>query len=144
MTADEQTIRELVAQMEAAWNAGDSVGFASHFTDDASFIHIYGGQLDGRPAIEAAHRQIFDTIYQGSLNKYSVEGIRFIRPDVAIVLVRAHLKFQTNGEAREIHARPTLVASKENGRWRVAAFQNTQVSEMPGAIQAATGAGIVS
>ena len=136
MTADEQAISEIVRQLEAAWNAGDSISFASHFTDDASFIHIYRGQLDGRVAIEAAHRQIFDTIYRGSHNDYTLQGIRFIRPDVAMALVRAHLRFQAGDEAREIHARPAMVASKDNGRWRIVAFQITAVSEMPGAIKA--------
>ena len=136
MTIDEGAIRELVKQLEAAWNAGDSISRASHFTDDAIFIHIFGGQLDGRVAIEAVHRQIFDTTYRGSLNNYSLQRIRFIRPDVAIVLVRAHLKFQAGDEAREIHARPTMVASKENGRLQIVAFQNTNISEMPVAAHA--------
>jgi len=54
MTKDEQAISQIVTQLEAAWNAGDSLKWASHFKNDASFIHIYGGQLDERGAIEAA------------------------------------------------------------------------------------------
>lgn len=136
MTADEQAIRTMVGQLEAAWNAGDSIGFASPFTDDATFIHIFGGEIDGRVAIEAIHRQIFDTLYEGSHNSYTVLGIRFVRPDVAIAYIRAHLKFSEGGEPREIHARPTMVATKENGKWRLVAFQNTRISEMPGAAKA--------
>ena len=66
MTTDEQALSQIVAKLEEAWNAGDSAAFASYFTDDATFIHIFGGQLDGRTAIQAIHRQIFDTIYKGS------------------------------------------------------------------------------
>ena len=133
MTTDEQAISNLVGQLEAAWNEGESISFASHFTDDASFIHIYGGQIDGRIAIEGLHRQIFDTVYKGSRNNYTLQDIRFVRPDVAIALIRAHLKFYERGEAREIQARPTMVAVMENGKWQVAAFQNTRISEMPAA-----------
>jgi uncharacterized protein (TIGR02246 family) len=133
VSPDEGALSELVGKLETAWNAADSVSWASHFTDDAIFIHIFGGQHDGRAAIEASHRRNFDTIYRASLNHFTVQEIRFLRPDVAIVLVRAHLKYQVGGEAREIHARPTLVALKDNGRWKIAAFQNTGIAEIPAA-----------
>ncbi len=135
MTNDEQAISEMVSQLEAAWNAGDSLKWASHFTNDASFIHIYGGQLDGRRAIEAAHRAIFDTIYKSSHNSYTLEQIRFIRPDVALAVIRAHLEFYEGSERREINARPTLLAVNDNGTWQVAAFQNTRISELPAAMR---------
>jgi uncharacterized protein (TIGR02246 family) len=139
MTADEQALSQIVTKLEEAWNAGDSAAFASYFTDDASFIHIFGGQLDGRTAIQAIHRQIFDTIYKGSRNRFTLQRIRFIRSDVAIVYVQAHLKFQEGGEPREIQARPTMTAVKENGNWQVVAFQNTRISEPPAAIRASGG-----
>jgi uncharacterized protein (TIGR02246 family) len=141
MTVDEQAIHTMVGQLEAGWNAGDGVGFASHFTDDASFIHTYGGEIDGGVAIEAVHRQILDTLYKGSHNEYTVLGIRFVRPDVAIVLVRAHLQFYEGGEPREIPARPTMIGAEEDGIWQVVVFQNTRISEMPGAAKAANSAG---
>ena len=58
---DEQSIRDILKQLEAAWNASDSGRWTSFFADDAIFIHIFGGQLDGHAAIEGAHRVIFDT-----------------------------------------------------------------------------------
>jgi hypothetical protein len=57
-----------------------------------------GGSI-GRVAIEGAHRVIFDGIYKGSRNRYAVRGIRFPRPDVAIVLMEAHLQFSEHGQA---------------------------------------------
>ena len=136
MTTDEQALSQIVAKLEEAWNAGDSAAFTSYFTDDATFIHIFGGQLDGRTAIQAIHRQIFDTIYKGSRNHFTLQRIRFLRPDVAMVFVHAHLKFNDCGQPRKILARPTLVVVKENGRWQAAAFQNTWISEPPAAIKA--------
>ena len=139
MTTDEQALSDIVKKLEDAWNAGDSAAFTSYFTHDATFIHIFGGQLDGHTAIEAAHRQIFDTIYKGSRNRYTVQRIRFIRPDVALVFLHAHLKFSEGGQPREILARPTLVVVKESGKWQAVAFQNTRISEPPSAIRASTG-----
>jgi uncharacterized protein (TIGR02246 family) len=54
MTADEQVIGGILQQLETAWNRYDSVAFAASFAEDANFIHIFGGQLDGRTAIAAA------------------------------------------------------------------------------------------
>ena len=65
MTADEQAIHDIVKQLETSWNASNSKGFAALFAEDADFIQIHGLQMEGRPAIEASHRHIFDTAYQG-------------------------------------------------------------------------------
>jgi len=132
MNADEQLLHSLTRQLQDAWNAADAAGFATHFAEDCTFIHIYGGQIDGRAAVEEAHRGIFNGIYRGSHNQYTVRGVRFVRPDVALVLIEARLQFQEQGQPREIAARPTLFAVKQAGRWVVEMFQNTRISEMPG------------
>lgn len=137
MAPDEEPIQEILQQMEAAWNAYDSVSSAALFAEDANFIQIFGGQLDGRPAIEAAHRVIFETIYRGSHASFTLRSIRFVRPDVAIVFARAHVKFNENNETREIETRPTLIVVKEEAKWQIVTFQNTKISEVPTAAQAA-------
>ena len=48
MTADEGAIQDILKQIEAAWNSYDSVSLAALFAEDANFIQIFGGQLDGR------------------------------------------------------------------------------------------------
>jgi uncharacterized protein (TIGR02246 family) len=122
----------MVYQLEAAWNAADSASFAALFAEDADFIHILGGYYTGRAAIEAGHRMIFGTIYKGSSVRYSVEKIRFLRPDVAMVFLRQFLQFQEGGSATELEARPTLVADRIDGSWRIAALQNTRITEAGG------------
>jgi uncharacterized protein (TIGR02246 family) len=133
MTQDEQTLHDLVKNLENAWNAADHAGFTAPFADDAIFIHIFGGQLDGREAIEEAHQFIFNGIYKGSRNQYTVREIRFLRSDAAIVLLEAHLHFEVKGEPHEIHTRPTLIATRDDGRWVFRVFHNTRITEMPGA-----------
>jgi uncharacterized protein (TIGR02246 family) len=93
--------------------------------------------LDGRPAIEAAHRNIFETIYSGSHASFVLRSIRFPRPDVAVVFARAHVKFKESNEAREIETLPTLIVVKEQDKWQIVAFQNTKISEVPAAARAA-------
>lgn len=138
VTADEKAIHQIVKDMENAWNASDSQGFTSPFVDDATFIHIFGGQLDGRTAIEASHRIIFDTIYKGSRLRFDVRGVRFLRLDVALAFTQGNLTFHDPADAREINARPTMVLVKEHGTWRIIALQNTRITDMPTAAHAAS------
>jgi uncharacterized protein (TIGR02246 family) len=129
MSPDEIPLRELAEKLEDAWNASDSVAWAALFADDADFIHILGGHFHGRAAIEQGHRTIFDTIYKGSRNKFTVEKVRSVRPDVAIVFVRAHLTWYLNGAEQHIEARPTLVAHKnDDGQWEIITSQNTLIT----------------
>ena len=129
MTNEERELHKLVYQLESSWNAGDGDAFAGLFADDADVIHILGGYYTGRDAIRAGHRMIFGTIYKGSTVRYGVERIRFLRPDVALVFLRQHLQFFEDGQPRELEARPTIVAERTDGKWRIAALQNTRISE---------------
>jgi len=54
-TEDEAAIRENVKQMEAGWNAKQSVLFAKPFTEDADYVVINGMYFKSRAAIEKAH-----------------------------------------------------------------------------------------
>ncbi|HYM10529.1 MAG TPA: SgcJ/EcaC family oxidoreductase [Bryobacterales bacterium] len=144
MTNDEQAIYQMVQRLEAAWNAGDSAGFAAPFAEDADFVNVLGEHHNGRAAIEAGHRQLFETFYKGSHVTYTVEGIRSVRPDVAVAFIRARLSSRLAvtpddpnrashlGEStREDHARPTMVLAKDHGKWQIVAFQNTRVAQGP-------------
>ncbi len=138
-TTDEQALQDAVRKLEEAWNASDSKAFTAQFADDATFIQIFGGQLDGRLVIEASHRHIFDSIYKGSRARFSVRSIRFVRNDVAIVFTQAQVGFSEGGaQPREIHTRPTMIMTKQQGQWQIVAFQNTRISEMPAAALAAS------
>src|SRR6185437_9634371 len=129
MTNDERALHGMVYELEQAWNAADGTAFAAHFADDADFVHILGGYYTGRAAIEAGHRMIFGTIYKGSTVHYRVERVRLLRPDVALIFLRQHLQFLEDGQSRELEARPTIVAEKVEDKWRIAALQNTRISE---------------
>ena len=132
MTSEERALHGMVYHLEAAWNAADSAAFAEPFAEDAEFIHILGGYYSGRAAIAAGHRMIFGTIYKGSTVRYSVEKIKFLRPDVAMVFLRQFLQLYENGQPRELESRPTIVAEQTDGQWRIAAVQNTRISEVGG------------
>ncbi len=132
MTNEERALHKLVYQLESSWNAGDGDAFAALFADDADVIHILGGYYTGRETIRAGHRMIFGTIYKGSTIHYSVEKIKFLRPEIAIVFLRQHLELGEGARVDELDARPTIVAEKIDDKWRIVAMQNTRISEVGG------------
>ena len=119
-----QSIYELVKHLEAAWNNSDSRRFAEAFLEDADFITIFGTHYNGRDQVDANHRRIFDTIYKDSRNHFAIESVRFVRPDVVVVFVQATLELK---DGKTLSARPSLLLTKEGGKWRIAVLHNTAV-----------------
>jgi uncharacterized protein (TIGR02246 family) len=129
MTDEQGALLAIVRKLEKAWNDGDSVAWTAEFAGDADFIHVLGGFFHGSRDIERGHRTIFDTIYKGSHNRYEVEKVRLLRPDVAVVFIRADLTWYLNGQEQHNQARPTLIVERNpTGEWKIAAFQNTLIT----------------
>ncbi len=127
-SSDEAAIRDNVRQMETGWNRKSGALFARPFAEDADYVVINGMHIRGREAIDKGHQHIFDTFYKGPPSASSVEQVRHLRPDVAIVHVRARHHEPHARQARaQSEARITLVMSKEKDGWKNAAFQNTQI-----------------
>jgi uncharacterized protein (TIGR02246 family) len=125
----ENELRALVAHLESSWNRYDSKAFASIFAEDADFIHILGAHYTGRESIDKGHRTIWDTIYKGSKNRMEVYKIRLLGENAAVVFTQATLEFFQGGEEVVIKSRPTLIVHSNNGKWEIAAFQNTLQKE---------------
>jgi uncharacterized protein (TIGR02246 family) len=128
---DEAAIRANIEQMAKGWNTKSGTEFAEPFAEDADYVVINGMQIKSRAAIGQAHQGIFDTIYKNSNLSLSVEQIRFLRPDVAVVHVRGALTVTQGDSARTTPARISMTMTKNKNRWEIAAFQNTQI-QAPG------------
>lgn len=124
-TADEKAIRRVVQNIADAWAAGDGVKFADNFPDDVDYTVWNGHQIHGREENIAGHQQIFDTFYKGTIIKSDVKKIRFLTDNVVAV----HLQSKMYKDGKLVEDVPTvlplLIFKKENGKWRVAVFQNT-------------------
>ena len=125
-TADEAAIRENVKLLETGWNTKSGAVFAKPFAEDADYVVINGMYIKGRPGIEKGHQQIFDTIYKETTITLAIKQIRFLRPDVAVV----HVNGDRTSPVKELQQKAllTLVMTKENQGWTIAAFQNTAVA----------------
>ena len=127
--ADEAAIRANVEQIVKGWNMKSGAEFAKPFAEDADYVIINGMKIKGRTAIIKGHQGIFDTVYKNSSLTYTIEQLRFLRPDVAVIHVQAALQVTQNDTTETGNARITLVMTKNNDRWEIAAFQNTPVAK---------------
>jgi uncharacterized protein (TIGR02246 family) len=122
---DRSAVEAIIGKLEAAWNASDANSFAAPFAQDADFVNIRADRYSGRDTIAGGHDAIFRTIYAGSKNRYAVESVRLLRPDVALVHVRAEMMVPAGALAGTHHARFSAVLTREAGGWQIASFHNT-------------------
>ncbi len=134
-SAERQAILELGQALQDAWNRGDAAGYASFFTDDADFVPWNGSYGRGRQAIEDGHRRLFDGPLAGSrmvlvgdgADAAPPESLRFVRPDVAVMVIPGVVTLAGQGAAGPDHASvQTFVLTKDATCWRVTSFHNTR------------------
>lgn len=127
---DEKAIRANVEQMVKGWNAKSGAEFAKPFAADSDYVVVNGMHVKGRPAIDQGHQQIFDSFYKDTDIAATVEKIRFLRPDVAVVLVLSE-RFPKADRKQATKGRLTMVMVKNDGKWEIASFQNTEIQNIP-------------
>lgn len=131
-TTRETEVLAVLAALAAAWNDGDATAYGDLFTEDADYVTFFGLNMPGRKAIAEGHRMLFEGPLKGMK---LVEGgaapkVRFLRPDVAVVVTGGGSSLDGTaeiGDGRE--STLTYVLVEEAGRWLVASFHNTRVSD---------------
>jgi uncharacterized protein (TIGR02246 family) len=107
------------------WNSQDASGMASLFCENGNTIGFDGSQLNGQNAIKTELEKIF-AHHKTASYVWKVEEVRFLSDNVA--LLRAIIGMVPPGK-NEINpgtnAVQTLVATFDNGTWRISLFQNT-------------------
>jgi uncharacterized protein (TIGR02246 family) len=81
-------ITALAEKFTAAWNVHDPQAFALTFAPDADFTNVYGVHAHGRPAIEAFHAGVFNTVFKNS--RQTTDAIDFVSIDGTSATVRLH------------------------------------------------------
>ena len=126
--ADEAAVRGLYQQLMDGWNRGSGHGFAAVFTEDGDLVAFDGTHFKGRKEIALFHQQLFDKWMKGTRLVGQVEHVRFLNPDVALLhAVGGTIMRGKTEPSPERDSIQTLVATRQGGEWRLAAFQNTRV-----------------
>jgi uncharacterized protein (TIGR02246 family) len=130
-SADEAAVRALYQQLMDGWNQGSGAAFASVFTEDGDLIGFDGTHFNGRQEIAPFHQQLFDKWLKGSRLVGQVKDVRFLSPDVALMhAVGGTVMRGKTDPVPERDSIQTLVAIRQDGEWRLAAFQNTRLHPM--------------
>lgn len=126
--SDIEEIKQVIADVERGFNANDAELMNRHLSPDAAVVSALGVRLVGLPEIMAVSEKGLAGPLRDQFARYEVRDVRFIRPDVALVHKEA-FAVTAAGEPIDVeHAMNALyVMVKENGRWLVAARQNTLV-----------------
>lgn len=118
---------DLFAQLEAAWNRGDGLAFASVFTEDSDFVDVRGAHHHGAAEIGAGHQAIFAAIYAGAKVRYELESARRISAGTVLAIVGATLDAPTGPLQGINRSRITAVITDDAERGSITAFHNTLV-----------------
>ena len=126
-TADEAAIRDVQQQQQDAWNRHDAHAYAALFAEDGDVVNVVGWWWKGRAEIESKLAAAYVVVFRDSTLKVEDVTVRFLEPDIAV----AHVRWSMTG-ARTPTGIPeprrgiqTQVLQRRDGRWQIAAFQNT-------------------
>ncbi len=118
--------------METGWNTKSGVEFAKPFAENADYVVNNGFHIKNFPSNAGGLQRLFDTSEKNSIVAYTVEQIRFLHPDVAVVHVLGEMKMVQGDSMQSGKGRITLVMTREKGKWVIAAFQNTGIQTQGG------------
>ena len=130
-TDDEAAIRSLYQQLMDGWNAASGYAFAAPFEEDGDLVGFDGTHIKGRQEIASFHQHLFDMFLKGSQLIGKVRSVRFLTSNVAVMhAVGGTVMAEQSDLEPERNSVLTLVAVKRNGKWSLAAFQNTRATYM--------------
>ncbi|MBI3804118.1 MAG: SgcJ/EcaC family oxidoreductase [Nitrospirae bacterium] len=122
---DEAPIRALYQALLECWNRRDAADFAALYAENGNVVGFDGSQMNGRAEIEAALRQVFAG-HPTAAYISIIKEVRFLGSESAILRAVAGMMPPGQSDINPaVNAVQTLVVLKEEGRWRIALFQNT-------------------
>jgi uncharacterized protein (TIGR02246 family) len=135
---EDQAVRKFFADADVAWNNHDAKQLTNprNATADADFVNVYGGWAKGQESFVPIMTRLQAGPFHDVRRHTIVEKIRFVRPDVAVVIATI---VDRHGEGPPAETRATFVLSKEQGLWLLNSFQNTQITAPPGPLSGPPG-----
>jgi uncharacterized protein (TIGR02246 family) len=126
---DVEAIIRLVADLERAQQGEQPRAFMELIrAEDPVWTTAHGRRLSGWEEISRFTHQVLPGSMQDSSATCEAVRVLFIRPDVAAVSVRQRpVRLDGRPLEDQPEGRPLYILAKDDGRWRIAAAQNTLV-----------------
>lgn len=124
ISTDEAGVRDLLAELAAAWAAQDADGFAALYTQDATVV-TSAGYSRGKDEIRAFMTAGFAGRLKGTSTSEEPDRIRLVSDGVAIVNSVSAVVLPGEAAPRpEMLRRSTWVMTRVDNRWLVEAYHN--------------------
>src|SRR5687767_1227493 len=117
---DEQAIRDALTRFYEGWNTHDADKMVSIYAEDIDHINVFAEWKKGKSAMREAARKLHAGPAKNDHKTFTIEKIRFVKPDVAVIQVRSLSIPCGCGNLG------TYVMSKESGKWLVLSFTNVE------------------
>jgi uncharacterized protein (TIGR02246 family) len=125
---DRQAIRDVLASLYKAWEAGDAKAFVADYTEDATVVQP-GVYKKDREEIRTTMAAAFEGPLSGSRATDHPSAIRFLTDDTAIVISEGGIIFPgQDAVASERMVRATWALVRRDGGWRIASYHNSPAS----------------
>jgi uncharacterized protein (TIGR02246 family) len=123
--ADEQAVRDMVESISGNWSKADAAGIADRWLPDGDMMVSSGDYAKGPADIQKWFAAQFAGVYKGTKMTQTVSSVRMLKADTAIVNGDWEISgIQMGGKMGSRKGKVTVVAVKDGGRWRVAAWRS--------------------
>jgi uncharacterized protein (TIGR02246 family) len=131
-TSDEKAIREIIKDLETAWNRHDMKAFTKSFRNDAEGINVVGMYWRGKAAVlkhlTDYHSGVFKNL-QETLDEVTIHSIGDGYAIAVSTWKVGSFKAPSGVDVPASHHRSTLVLAKGTDGWKVVHFHNTIIDE---------------
>ena len=117
----------LFSLMEHAWNGGDVEAYSQLYGEDVGYVNRYGDFFQNRDEVARIHQVAFAGRFKDTKLRIQTRRFRLLSPEAAVAHVDV---FTTKAgvDAPEIPAIATIVLSKRNGSWHIAALHVSDIA----------------
>ncbi|MAP54307.1 SgcJ/EcaC family oxidoreductase [Altibacter sp.] len=123
---DEQAIKHTIQLIQNGWNNANGETFASAFWDSHDFV-VWNGYYFKEQSLEAnsmGHQRIFDTMYKETQLFYTIDKIKFLTTDFALVHVFGAVTSKDEQRPEHPQVLISMLLEKKQNDWKIISFHN--------------------
>lgn len=119
---EDSAIRDVISHFYDGWNIHDADKMVSVYADSIDHINAFAEWRTGKQTMKEELIKFHAGSGKDSHKTITIEKIKFIKPDVAMAIVRQISKVGNLG---------MYILSKESGKWLIVSFANVPYTLKP-------------